>query len=84
MNEYRAELDREREKKLAKGRTNSYKRNLHSDSEDDDEESDNSSSKHHKKKKHKKDKKSKKDKKKHKVRGGGWEGMWGRGECGIA
>ncbi|CAE7469535.1 unnamed protein product [Symbiodinium microadriaticum] len=65
MTEYRAQLDREREEKLAKGRSNSYKRNLYSDSEED-EDSDDSSSKHHKKKKHKKEKKSKKDKKKHK------------------
>jgi ABC-type Zn2+ transport system substrate-binding protein/surface adhesin len=67
MAEYRAQLDREREMKLAQGSSNSYKRNLHSDTEDEDEESDDSSGHHHKKKKHKKEKKSKKEKKKHKV-----------------
>lgn len=64
MAEYRAQLDREREMKLAQGSGNSYKRSLHSDSEDD-EGSDDSSGHHHKKKKYKKEKKSKKDKKKH-------------------
>lgn len=65
MAEYRAQLDREREKLLKQKRSASVP--IHSDNEDSgDSSSDDSSKRKKKHKKHKKEKKSKKSKKKHK------------------
>lgn len=66
MTEYRAELDRERERRLAERiEANQQKRKLYSDSDEEERESDSDSesSSSHKKKKQKKEKKSKKEKK---------------------